>query len=462
MRQAVPWIVAGRYEIGEVVGHGGYGMVRRGVDRKTGQTVALKVLAADSGKDPHVVERMLREQQAMLALAGTCAVSAIDLCRLASGAPCLVMEWLDGRDLERQLTDWEAEGKRMNLELLLDIMRPLAETLGRAHELGIVHRDIKPANVFLTTNAVSSSAPGAVRLLDFGLSRMRSAAPLTAIGMVMGSPSYIPPETWAGNSSLIDHRADLYSLAVIVFRALAGQLPFETPSLVEKLKLVTTGERPSVRALRPDLPAATDDWMKRALAIQPEQRFQSARDFYDSLVQALGTAALPVGDEEVSGVRQKSSVATVAPAENRNVLSVAWQRATSLLSRFIGQKGAALGAEPERPGAASPEPNASSASDNPAETAQASVQHPDRPSVAWLDDSDVEDLPPSAAPNRRSVVAPKPKGEAKKRKTAPANQKKKPAATAKPKPAKKRKAKKTAPTARKAQPKKSKKTPKKR
>ncbi|HWZ93029.1 MAG TPA: serine/threonine-protein kinase, partial [Polyangiaceae bacterium] len=329
MAAAVPWIVAGRYEVGEVVGRGGYGMVRRAIDLKTGQLVAMKVLSADAGKDPHWVERMLREQQAMVAMAGTCAVSVVDLCRLASGAPCLIMEWLEGRDLERQLCDWEAEGKLPSLDLVLEILRPLASTLQRAHELGIVHRDIKPANVFLTAGATdSSTANGAVRLLDFGLSRMRSATPLTVAGMVMGSPSYIPPETWRGNSSLIDHRADLYSLAVIVFRMLAGQLPFETPSLVEKLQLVTTGERPSVCALRADLPSTADDWMKRALAIEPDQRFQSAREFYDTLTRALCGVPVPLADDELSGVRERA-LAGSALAENRNVLSAAWQRATS-------------------------------------------------------------------------------------------------------------------------------------
>jgi serine/threonine protein kinase len=409
MAQAAPWIVAGRYEVGEIVGRGGYGMVRRALDRKTGQTVAMKVLSADAGKDPHLVERMLREQQAMVAMAGTCAVSVVDLCRLASGAPCLIMEWLEGRDLEQQLTDWENEGQRPSIPWLLETLRPLTDTLQRAHELGIVHRDIKPANIFLTNSAV--------RLLDFGLSRMRSAAPLTAVGMVMGSPSYIPPETWRGNSALIDHRADLYSLAVIVFRMLAGRLPFDTPSLIEKLKLVTTGDRPSVCALRPDLPPTVDTWMKRALAVEPEQRFQSARDFHDALTLALSGAAPPLVDDEVSGVREKASAAPLLPAENRNVLTLAWERATSLLQRFIGQK-AAHSALPVSP-AAEPEVSQEVAvrAESTAQDTPMPTQPPisDRPSVAWLDDSDVEELPESVMPAAPQVVATKVKARAKKK-----------------------------------------------
>src|SRR5450432_13050 len=387
MAEAVPWIVAGRYEVGEIVGRGGYGMVRRAIDRKTGQPVAMKLLSADAGRDPHLVERMLREQQAMVAMTGTCAVSAVDLCRLASGAPCLVMEWLEGRDLERQLSDWETEGQHPSIPLVLELLRPLAGTLQRAHELGIVHRDIKPANVFLTAGATdSATANGAVRLLDFGLSRMRTAAPLTAIGMVMGSPSYIPPETWRGNSALIDHRADLYSLAVIVFRMLAGRLPFETPSLLDKLQLVTAGERPSVCALRGDLPSTVYDWMKRALAIEPEQRFQSARDFYDTLTLALSGAPFSLAEDELSGVRAKASLAAAQPAENRNVLSVAWERATSLLHRFIGQKSV----QPAEAPVASVAPTEPAVPEEPQAAAPESAAPPtDRPSFAWLDDNDV-------------------------------------------------------------------------
>ena len=92
------WLVGERYFVGAVVGRGGYGMVCRGVDRKTGQPVALKMLSPEAGRDPDVVERMLREQQSLVALNGTCAVTAIDLCRLESGAPCLVVEWLEGQD----------------------------------------------------------------------------------------------------------------------------------------------------------------------------------------------------------------------------------------------------------------------------------------------------------------------------------------------------------------------------
>src|SRR5262245_35399311 len=125
MAESAEWVVAGRYEVGDVAGQGGYGTVRRGRDRKTGKPVALKMLSPEAGRDQGVVERMLREQQALVALSGTCAVTAIDLCRLESGAPCLVMEWLDGHDLEQQLSDWEANGARGANHQLLRLLKPV-------------------------------------------------------------------------------------------------------------------------------------------------------------------------------------------------------------------------------------------------------------------------------------------------------------------------------------------------
>jgi serine/threonine-protein kinase len=315
------WLVANRYFVGDVVGRGGYGMVCRGVDRKTGQAVALKMLSPEAGRDPDVVERMLREQQALVALTGTCAVTAIDLCRLESGAPCLVMEWLEGQDLEQQLSAWETASQYGSTDQLLSLLAALTETLERAHGVGIVHRDLKPANIFLTTGA----APG-VRLLDFGLARMKSAAPLTAAGIVMGSPSYIAPETWRGNSAEIDGRADLFSLGVIVFRWLVGRLPFDVPDLVGKMLAVTSGARPSAVALRPDLPPSVDAWVSRALAIDPKDRFQSGPELHDALVAALKGQALPKQGPTLAKPR--------ALADAQQAFAAAFRSAAGLLKRF--------------------------------------------------------------------------------------------------------------------------------
>lgn len=360
-------------------------MVCRGVDLRTERPVALKMLSPEAGEDPNVVERMLREQQAMVALEGTCAVTAIDLCRLPGGAPCLVMEWLEGRDLERQLHEWETSGVRPGAQRLLELLRPLTETLLRAHEIGIVHRDIKPGNIFLT-----NGKPPGVRLLDFGLSRMKSAAPLTELGMVMGSPSYIAPETWGGNSALIDYRADLYSLAVIAFRWLAGEPPFDTPNLLNKMLLVTKSERPSLCALCPELPAAIDPWLRRGLAIDPNERFQSAGELFATLSEALELgSATP--NEFAPGDVKAGAGTSANQAEHRSVLATAWSAATALLRRFTGQGDSqpTHAPPPPPPQIAAAPPTALDAIE---EGSDSVASFGDRKSV-WLDDADLEERP---------------------------------------------------------------------
>jgi serine/threonine protein kinase len=379
--QSSRWLAAERYEVGEVVGRGGYGMVCRGFDLQTQKPVALKMLSPEAGRNADVVERMLREQQALVALTGTCAVAAIDLCRLESGAPCLVMEWLDGCDLEQQLSLWEGSGHRASPEQLLTVLKPLTQTLQRAHDLGIVHRDIKPANIFLTKD----DDPG-VRLLDFGLSRMKSAAPLTALGIVMGSPSYIAPETWRGNSSALDGRADLFALAVIVFRWLTGELPFDAPDLIGKMTAVTSAPRPSLVALRGELPPAVDAWVSRALAVEAGDRYQTADEFYDALEAALRGRSWPPPRPA------EPPASSLEAPELKNTLATAWQAAASLLKRFTVRR-----SEPPSPS-------------RPPAPVEAPAPTPTTTAV-WLDSTELEEAPESSVSAVASSLSPEPEPE---------------------------------------------------
>jgi serine/threonine-protein kinase len=145
------------------------------------------------------------------------------------------------------------------------------QTLSAAHEVHIVHRDLKPANIF-----VLSDQRG-VRLLDFGFAKFTRLRGLTAEGMIAGSPSYIAPEVWAGKRDVLDHRVDVYGLGAVIFRCLAGIAPFASKDLGTLLRDVTTAPRPKLTAVRPDLPGAIDDWLEQTLAIDPNQRFQTAK-----------------------------------------------------------------------------------------------------------------------------------------------------------------------------------------
>jgi hypothetical protein len=292
------------------------------------------------------------------------------------------------------------------VDRLIEIIAPVVETLQRAHAIDIVHRDIKPANIFLL-----SAPQSGTRLLDFGLSRMKSAAPLTAVGTVLGSPSYIAPEAWSGNSKSVDHRADLYSLAVIVFRALTGQIPFPTTDWQEKIRLVTTAERPSVHALRPDLPPGIDDWAEQALSIDPALRFNTARGMFTALLLCLGKSEAAI----------QAARARVGPemsaSEWRHALFVAWDGAKALLGRLTGQR-SGPGVQPDnRSGPAPKAPAAAPASPPQAARPEKPLSLSRIPEVSVellpVDDSEASTVdapasPPSAAakpPERRTKSA---------------------------------------------------------
>jgi serine/threonine-protein kinase len=272
-------IVNNRYRLLDKLGAGAHGVVYRARDLETRGEVALKFLGDGKSLDPEYSRRIEREAMAMARLRGTSAVYVHGLNVAQDGCLYLVMEVLVGRDLEAYLVEAERIGGRLKRPKLLEILRPVVDTLEAAHKQGIVHRDLKPSNVFI----VDAQAGGGVRLLDFGLAKMMDASALTADGMVAGTPSYIAPEAWKGNPRILDHRIDVYSLGVLVFRALGGRTPVPKGSLLDVCAWAMNGERPSLHALRPSLPRTVDIWVEKALAVDPNDRFQSVRALWSSL-----------------------------------------------------------------------------------------------------------------------------------------------------------------------------------
>jgi serine/threonine protein kinase len=270
-----------RYELHEVIGRGGHGVVYRAYDRNLCTDVAIKFLHDSMAVDPQYNIRMLREAQIMAALTGTSAIRVYSLNTTPDGALFLVMEMLLGRSFDAYLGDLEDGGNRLSVDRLFELLDPIVDTLEAAHVRGIVHRDLKPGNIFVLD-------AGGARLLDFGLAKVMEAAPLTNDGMVAGSPSYIAPEVWKGNPRALDHRIDVYSLGAITFRALSGSVPFGGADILEKLALVTKAERPSLHQHRPDLPAEVDAWVAEALAIDPDLRFLQIRGMWNALRAIVG------------------------------------------------------------------------------------------------------------------------------------------------------------------------------
>ncbi len=270
--------VGGRYQLIELIDSGGQGHVYRARDSESETVVAVKILKNELTKHAEWRERMFREAQALTLLTGASVAKVHDQTATSDGALCLVMEYLEGADLEDRLRALEAEQRELEPEAMVDMLAPIVFTLGLAHEHNILHRDVKPGNIFVLDD-------GTTRLLDFGFAKFLDLTGMTQSGYIAGSPSYLAPELWAGKTE-VDRRIDVYGLGAVIFRSLAKEAPFVGP-LPSLLTQATAGPRPSLCARRPDLPRAVDGWVERALAIDPEQRFQSVEELWDSLTRIL-------------------------------------------------------------------------------------------------------------------------------------------------------------------------------
>jgi eukaryotic-like serine/threonine-protein kinase len=273
-----------QYRIVRLIGEGGQGTVFEAEYLEIGTPIAIKVLKPEVAAKPECVVRLRREARAMGMLSGTAAVQIFALNQDKAGRLYIVMELLRGQDLDHCVQRFEGRYGFVPVPTMLDLLTPIVDTLEVAHERGIVHRDIKPANIFV----LDSSARGRVRLLDFGMVKdFASTTQLTREGLVLGSPSYIAPETWRGNSSIVTHAADVYAMGVLVYRMLSGHVPFQADALLEIVRLTTRSPRPSLHAERSNLPEAIDPWVARVLAITPEERFASVREMWDELQPIL-------------------------------------------------------------------------------------------------------------------------------------------------------------------------------
>lgn len=275
-------IVGGRYRLVAVLDRGGQAAVYRGVDLRMGDEVAIKVLVPPQKVDAAWRERMLREVHALTVLAGTAAVRIYHQVWGDDGALFLIMELLHGANLEACLDAAKERQQQLGFTDLVPIMEPVVSTLETAHAAGILHRDLKPGNIFVQND-------GTVRLLDFGFAKFLRMRSVTLAGHIAGSPSYIAPECWKETTESLDQRIDVYGFSAVVFRALAGRPPFIGDGVLQIMRQCSSAPRPSLHALRPDLPPAVDDWVKAALAIERDERFTTVRASWRALSSVLRT-----------------------------------------------------------------------------------------------------------------------------------------------------------------------------
>jgi serine/threonine-protein kinase len=273
-------LIEGKYRVVRLMGSGGMGSVYEGENRRIGRRVAIKVLHAGVAGDRRLVERSEREAQAAARIGSHHIADVLDLGDLPSGERYMVMEYLEGETLAQRL----ASVKVMSPAHAVRIVAQLLAGLSVVHAAGIVHRDLKPANIFLARNE-----PGDfVKILDFGVCKFRVTRDLqwtTAGSAVLGTPGYIAPEQLLERDAVdVDASADLYSVGVLLYRCVAGRLPYDGTSHGELLLNIRDGK---VRPILDVVPGLDGDFaaiVMKAIARDPAKRFRSADEFTHALL----------------------------------------------------------------------------------------------------------------------------------------------------------------------------------
>jgi len=290
--------LANKYRIDERISEGGMGKVYRGTHVLMDKTVAVKVLRPSFAADEKIVARFSREARAASRISHPHALSVTDFGEDEEGRVFLVMEYLQGRTLKEIV---RAEGS-LNLERIVEIVRQVGGALQAAHDEGVIHRDLKCENIML----INTGGADYAKVLDFGIAKIMEPegghdAELTAPNLVIGTPQYMSPEQ-CSQSAEIDSRSDLYSLGIIIYEMLSGRVPFSGESPTAIMLKQMQEPVPSILDLRKDLPASIAQVVNRALAKEPNQRYQRVEELVEDL-----TIAASLGTSEQTAQRQMAS-----------------------------------------------------------------------------------------------------------------------------------------------------------
>jgi tRNA A-37 threonylcarbamoyl transferase component Bud32 len=273
----------GAYRVLEPLGRGGMAEVYKGYHPLLDRYVALKVLHAHFSADAQFQERFQREAATVAKLRHPNIVQVHDF-GWKDSVTFMAMEYVQGRTLKERLSDLRAEGHPMPIAEAAVIGREVAAALDHAHGHGLVHRDVKPANILLRDESAEPTAQQAI-LTDFGIAKILEGVQLTATGMSLGTPDYMAPEQVNGDP--VSAPTDVYALGVVYFEMLTNTLPFSAETPIAVLLKHVRDEPPSPRLLVPELPAALDDVLRRALAKQPGGRYASAGKLAAAIDAAL-------------------------------------------------------------------------------------------------------------------------------------------------------------------------------
>ncbi len=341
-------LVADKYRVERVLGVGGMGVVVAAEHVELDERVALKFLKEEAAQKPELVERFLREARSATRIKSEHVVRVMDVGRLEEGLPFLVMEYLEGCDLGELLCRQGA----MEVTEAVEAVIHACEALAIAHAQGIIHRDIKPANLFRTCRPDGTPL---IKLVDFGISkaaltgRLGEDVSLTHSQSVVGSPLYMSPEAME-SARKIDARSDIWSLGVVLYELLSGELAFSGESITRVCIAVMQEEPRSLREIRPHIEDGLERVVLRCLAKNPEERYQTVAD--------LAEALLPFGPARASVLVERARAVTSGAKVGDSDSRMGWDAAASALaaSRKARSEQSTWGVEAMPMGSGSPLP----------------------------------------------------------------------------------------------------------